>query len=258
MEFLSLRLLADWLLLPPSGPLLLALVGLILLRTWTGKALLVAGLLLTYALSLPPVSHALIAPLQAPYTPPDATALESAEAIVVLGAGYRSGAVEFSGETVNDLALVRLRYAAALHRRTGLPVVATGGGPEDREPEARWMVEALEEFGVTTIWEEPQARDTEGNARHSAALLQERGIQRVLLVTHAHHLPRASAAFERAGLEAIPAPTGAFVAHDPGLSLGAFKPQANAMRISWLAMHEYLGILWYRWQHGRQSPPTDA
>ncbi|WP_018880991.1 MULTISPECIES: YdcF family protein [unclassified Thioalkalivibrio] len=257
MDFLSLRFLADWLLLPPSGPLLLALAGLLLMRTLAGKALLITGLLLTYAFSLPPVSHALMAPLQAPWSPPDAAALERAEAIVVLGAGYRSGAVEFSGETVNDLALVRLRYAAALHRRTGLPVVATGGGPDDREPEARWMAEVLEEFGVSPVWQEPQARDTQGNARHSAALLQEHGLQRVLLVTHAHHLPRATAAFERAGLEPIPAPTGAFVAHDTRLSLGAFKPQANAMRTSWLAMHEYLGILWYRWQYGRHPAPPD-
>lgn len=256
LEIFSLRALADWL-LPPSGPLLLALLGLLLHRTLVGKVLLVTGLLVLYALSLPPVSYALMAPLQGPYQPPDSEALERAEAIVVLGAGYRSGAVEFSGETVNDLALVRLRYAAALHQQTGLPVLATGGAAKNREPEARWMAEVLEQFGVNSIWQEPLARDTEGNARHSAAMLQEHGLQRVLLVTHAHHLPRASAAFERTGLEVIPAPTGAFVAHDATLSLGALKPQANAMRTSWLAMHEYLGILWYRWQYGGHPSTRD-
>ena len=253
-----MRTLAAWM-LPPAGPLVLALVGLLLSRLRVGRWLAVAGVLLLYGFSIPPVGYALMAPLQAPYDPPAGPLLADADAIVVLGAGYRSGAVEFSGETVNALSLVRLRYAAALHRRTGLPVIASGGAAEDREPEARWMAEVLGEFGVSTILQEDQARDTQGNADHSARLLRELGLERPLLVTHAHHLPRAITAFERAGMEVVPAPTGAFVAHDTRLSPGAFRPQANALRMSWLAMHEYLGILWYRWRHrDRPAMPAEA
>nr|WP_231362873.1 YdcF family protein [Thioalkalivibrio sp. ALJT] len=238
--------------------MLVLLAGLALMRFRVGRWLAFSGALLLYAFSTPLASHALIAPLQNPYHPPDAPALEAAEAIVVLGAGYRSGAVEFAGETVNDLALVRLRYAAALHRRTGLPVIATGGAAGDREPEARWMAEALTEWGVTEILQENRARDTRENARYSAELLRERGARNVLLVTHAHHLPRASAAFEHYGVEVIPAPTGAFVPSTTGLSIGMLKPRANAMRTSWLAMHEYLGILWYHWQHNRGVEPRGS
>ena len=249
---------ANWFLLPPSGPLLLVLLGLLLHRIRPGRALVVLGALLLYLFSLPMVSYALMAQLQKNYWPPDLEGLGDAEAIVVLGAGYRSGAEEYSGETVNALALVRLRYAAYLHRQTGLPVVASGGAPEQgpddlepRVPEAIWMAEVLQEFGVESPLIEDQSRDTWGNAEQSAALLEALGIRRVALVSHAHHMPRAVWSFRQAGLEVVPAPTGAFVPRDTALSLGSFRPQATALYNSWLATHEYLGILWYRWQYGR-------
>lgn len=256
LEIFSLRALAAWL-LPPAGPLVLAMVGLLLWHRPAGRWLAVAGVLLLYLFSIPPVGYALMAPLQTPYEPPDDPVLVKADAIVVLGAGYRSGAAEFSGETVNDLALVRLRYAAVLHRRTGLPVIASGGAAKGREPEARWMAEVLEEFGVSSILREDRSRDTRGNALHSARLLREAGLERPLLVTQAHHLPRAIRAFEQAGVEVIPAPTGAFIAPDNGMSPGVFRPRASALRMSWLAMHEYLGIQWYRWR-SRDRPATPA
>ena len=250
----SLQHIAEWLLIPPSGPLLLALLGLLLVRLLVGRLLLATGLLLLYLFSLPAVSHGLMHILQRDYWPPaDTMPLDGAGAIVVLGAGYRSGADEFAGETVNDLALVRLRYAAYLHRHTGLPVLATGGGAEDRVPEAHWMAEVLREYGVEPILQEDQALDTWGNARYSAVLLAELGVHRVALVTHAHHMPRAVWSFEQAGLEVIPAPTGAFVPADTAFTFGSLRPQARALYASWLAMHEFLGLAWYRLQH---SSPT--
>lgn len=243
-----LRSLGDWL-LPPAGPLLLALIGLAALRTRGGRWLLAIGVLSLYLLSLPWVAYALMAPLQQPTAPVALEALEGAGAIVVLGAGYRGGADEYSGETVNAMALVRLRYAAWLHHRTGMPVLATGGGPEDRLPEAHYMAEVLEEFGVASILREEQARDTWGNAVHSAAMLRENGVTRVALVTHAHHMPRAGWAFRQAGVDFVPAPTGALVPGDTEFTLGTLRPHAHAIYMSWLAVHEYLGMAWYRWRY---------
>jgi uncharacterized SAM-binding protein YcdF (DUF218 family) len=68
-------------------------------------------------------------------------------------------------------------------------------------------------------------------------------VKRVLLVTHAWHLPRASRECVRAGLEVVPAPTG--MRHAPPLEVGAFVPSARALRESALAVHEWLGALWY-------------
>jgi uncharacterized SAM-binding protein YcdF (DUF218 family) len=103
---------------------------------------------------------------------------------------------------------------------------------------------ALEEdFGVPVRWTESASRDTRENAVNSARILRDAGVRKVLLVSHAIHLPRAQAEFEAAGMEVIPAPT-AFL-HGPYSSemvLAKF-PSANSAYAGWLATHEWLGNL---------------
>jgi uncharacterized SAM-binding protein YcdF (DUF218 family) len=54
---------------------------------------------------------------------------EATAAIVVPGAGTCFNAPEYGGDTVNRFALERLRYAAALHRKSGRPILVSGGRP---------------------------------------------------------------------------------------------------------------------------------
>ena len=116
------------------------------------------------------------------------------------------------------------------------------------------MAEVLEEYGVAPIFREDRARNTWGNAHYSAELLDGLGIRRVALVTHAHHMPRAVWSFRQAGVEVIPAPTGAFVPDDRTFGPGSLRPQARALYASWLAMHEYLGLAWYRLRPPNPGP----
>jgi uncharacterized SAM-binding protein YcdF (DUF218 family) len=103
----------------------------------------------------------------------------------------------------------RLRYAAWLHRQTGLPVIPSGGrAPEDGVSEAELARRALEqELGARVLAVEDRSRSTQQNAAFSRELLQQLGIERVFLVTHAWHMPQALASFRKAGVHAIPAPT---------------------------------------------------
>lgn len=240
--------LLEALLLPPLNGTALVLLGLAL-RRWmprVGSLFAWAGALLLLVLSLPVTGGTLMATLQHDAALPAEGPLPAAEAIVVVSAESDTVGAEFGGPTVGRFTLQRIRYAAALHRRTGLPVLTSGGVPaRDVEPIAESMARTMEqELGATVRWRENRSADTWENARFSADLLREAGVRRILLVTHAFHMPRALHCFRAQGLEVVAAPT-AF--RGPAWEdLRSLKPSWSGMRDSSLALHEHLGMLWYR------------
>jgi uncharacterized SAM-binding protein YcdF (DUF218 family) len=206
-------------------------------------------------LGTPVVSVALIDSLQ---IYPVVDAMEAAKlpsgpptAIVILSAGRRVYAPEFGGETVDELSLERIRYGAKLARETRLPVLVTGGPVTPDEPAlARLMAKALsDDFGIMPKWLEMRASNTAENAVYSARLLKAAGIKRVLLVTHAWHMKRASAAFAANGLSVIQAPT-AFYRETKESSWENLLPSMHALRMSGYAIHEIVGNQWYALHHG--------
>lgn len=230
------------LVLPPAGPILLALWGLWLSRRRprVGRAIAAGALLGMLALSLPPVAEALMRGLED--RPPIAMQdLARAQAIVVLGGGKRTAAPEYGGDTVNAWTLERVRYAAVLQKRSGLPMLVTGGAPTGGKPEADAMKEVAErELGVRVRWTETESRDTAENAAYSARLLKADGISRIALVSHAWHLKRAVELFEREGLQVFPAPTG--YTRLPTDLLEKWRPSISAFANSAEALHEWLGL----------------
>jgi uncharacterized SAM-binding protein YcdF (DUF218 family) len=243
-------------LLPPGGPLLLGLLGIGLLRRrprW-GQRLLVIGALLGYLCGIPFTASLLNAPLQRdpPLTESDliepGSSARRPGIIVVLGGGLHTDAPEYGAEpTVHDRTLGRLRYAARLARLTGLPVLATGGRPQRDDPsEAELMKAVLEqEFGIGPVLAETESRNTWENAVNSAAILRQRGIDRLLLVSNAAHLPRATAAFRAQGLTVLPAPTLFFDDQPEPLDLQSWLPSVTAVAQVHYACYEWLGRLWY-------------
>lgn len=241
---LVIKTMVAALLLPPlNGLLLLLLAWLIRRRRTAALSLAWAGGLLLVALSLKPVGMLLIGSLESQVNV--AVPKQSgAQAIVVLTGGRYRAAPEYGGDTVSDSSLVRLRYAAKLHRETGLPLLITGGAPDGHgKSEAEAMTHVLEnEYGVTVRWREEGSDDTADSAVRTAVMLAAAGIKRILLVSHAYHLPRARFSFERAGLMVIPAPT-AFYSKAP-LTPQDWLPRE--FRLARIALHEWIGILWYR------------
>jgi len=167
------------------------------------------------------------------------------KAIVVLGGGIIRDSSEYGSDTVNAPTLERLRYAASLHRRTGLPILVSGGRPIDsRLSEADTMRDSLAaDFNAPPRWVEGDSLNTRENAERAQALLAADSIRRVYLVTHAWHMPRARRAFEAVGLEVVAAPTG-YTSITP--SPLAWVPSGQALRHTHLAMREWLGQAWYR------------
>lgn len=238
--FLLKKILAA-LALPPAGPLLLAALGLLLLRRWprAGKALAWSGLVLLWLLATPAVTRPLLATLE-DIPPLDFAQARKAQAIVVLGGGSYFAAPEYGGDTINRRTLERLRYAARLQRETGLPLLVSGGAPWGGTPEARSMQATLErDFGIKVRWVEDASADTRENAQRSAPLLRQAGVKRVLLVTHAWHMRRAREAFAARQLEVIAAPTG-YETSAPLIATD-FLPGTGGLWAGRIALHEWLG-----------------
>ena len=233
------------LLLPPGLFILLGLAGLAFVRVHVrfGTGLTLFSLLALFTLSLPAVSWTLLHSLQAPYVDPAND--RSAGAIVVLGGGSYFAAPEYDGDTVGPATLERIRYAAHLQRRTGKPILVSSGNPlGGRTSEGEQMKNALREFGANVKWVEGESKNTYENAKFTRGTLRKAGIQSIYLVTHAWHMPRAKAAFERAGLHVIPAP----MAHRTRLRWMVidFVPNAGAFSDSYLYFKEVVGSVWYR------------
>ena len=216
------------LLLPPVPFLLLILIGarLLLPRRGLGWFVVVVGVLgiwfcgcnitadwIDRLLLKPPreLSRDRIAELKN-----DARRSPQGTAIVVLGGGLEPYAPEYGVANLMAPSLERLRFGLWLGRESGLPVAFSGGvGWAGADPGGSTEAEvagriAQQEFGRPLRWTETESRDTRENAARTVALLKRSGVQRIVLVTHAYHMPRALRAF-----------TDAARAQDPGLVIEA-------------------------------------
>lgn len=246
MSWLSVNVISTFL-LPPLNAIVISLAGLALLRRkpGLGASLIAAAIAILCILSLPVVGESLLRSLENR----NETLLgpvPQAQAIVVLAAGRRYDAPEFGGDTVSNLELERMRYAALLQKRTGLPLAISGGNPEARPvAESVLMAQMMkDEFGVQPRWQETVSENTDENASQTYGMLASQGVRRILLVTHAWHMPRAILAFRRAGFDVVPAPTG-FTGRSPNPVL-RWIPNASALLKSSFGMHEWIGLMWYR------------
>lgn len=237
------------LLLPPLCLLILGGWGVWLMRSRRhqrlGRALIVLSGAALWLLSTPYLAGLMLDALKPPYGPIRG---DEAEAIVILSAGGYRDNLEYGGDTVGRLTLERVRYGAKLARKTGKPVLVTGGAPAGGVPEGQSMRKVLErEFGIPVRWVEVRSVNTRENALYSAELLKPAGVKRIFLVTHAWHLKRAIPEFQRAGLTVVPAGIGYTAAGAAGVM--DFVPSARGLQDSHYALHEGIGLIWYRMRH---------
>lgn len=199
-----------------------------------------------YSLCTPFGASHLLAPLELS-TPVSNIALQHADAILVIGAGRDRNAPEYGGkDTLNALSLERVRYAATLWHNHHLPVVVSGGHPQGGTAEATIMEQVLQtEFGVPVTWVETQSTTTFEDAIDCRAILPTY-IHTIILVTQAWHMPRARFAFKQAGFVVIPAATAYHLTRSTRWT--DFLPHFYSVRDVGLALHEYIGLLWYQYK----------
>ena len=239
------------LLLPPA---LLCWMGLLaLLLAWRGwrisaAAVALLAIALNYVLATPVGAYAISHPLEQRVSAlNDLAQIPSAgyQAIVVLGGGRYDAAPEFAGaDAMNSEMLTRLRYAARGELATHCPMLDTGGWPVgEAADDASLMAQYVrEDFRVPVRWQERLSRTTEENAELSWTMLSPLGIKRIVLVSHASHLPRAQALFEQVGFQVLAAPTGFTTEGAECRPLICYTPQHSSLLETRRALHEWLGL----------------
>lgn len=249
MEPGELKPLLTALLLPPAGPLLLALLGLLLMgRRWLGGAIVsLLGIGMLWFLSCNAVGIGLAHSLLPQVKPLDVRSAELAgvQAIVILGGGVLGRAPEYGVAQPSASTLERVRYGAWLARKSKKPLAFAGGvgwaglrmGTPPEAEVARIVLH--DDYGLDLRWADGRSRDTAENASRMAEAMRGDKIQRIALVTHAWHMPRARAAFEKAGFQVTPAPTG-FVAPRERALL-EWMPSVHGLELSRQVLHEWLG-----------------
>ena len=233
---------------PPEVFVLLALFGALLTLGWRrlGLAIVLPASLGLYLLATPAVSSWLMRLAEAEL--PDNPDLSAAQAIVVLGADVHRGA-DGAPDTPGTYTIERVVYAADAYRRLRLPVAVSGGPEAGSHTAAGDLMKAAlaRDFGIPVTWDEDRSTTTWENAADTKPLLDAAGISTVVLVTHAWHMRRALWCFERVGLRALPWPA-------PRTALRAerlrdFFPRPGSLQVSFFALHELIGGVYYRVRH---------
>jgi uncharacterized SAM-binding protein YcdF (DUF218 family) len=232
--------------LPPTGFVVLLTAGLLMRGRWWrfGRRLTWAALIALILFGMPIVSTSLLLALETdlPMVPPSD---HPPQAIVVLSAEMIRAHQEQLGFRPGLLSLDRLRTAAMMHRRTGLPILVSGGDARPASPAlADVLAQSLnDDFQTQPRWIEAKSTDTWENAQFSAAILKAQGITSIYLVTHSWHMRRALLAFRDTGLTVTAAPTSLDDALGP--DLGDFLPRASGWQTGYFATHEWIGYAWY-------------
>lgn len=208
---------------------------------------LTAGMML-WALSTVPVANFLMQGLESDYLIP---ANPSGDVIILLGGGIIDRVPDLTGTAApSPLMMGRIVSAVRLYQRLRLPVIVTGGRVfnDGAVAEAPVVRRFLVDLGVpeTSITEEDRARDTAQNARLTAAICRQQGFTRPILLTAAYHLKRAQMAFDTTGMKVTPFPAYFLGSRGTPYTWHHLLPKAAALNASANALHEYIGILYFR------------
>jgi uncharacterized SAM-binding protein YcdF (DUF218 family) len=261
---LSAETVMSWLsyssLIPPNLFILLMVIGLVLAWRWTRLGLVVAtfGGALLYLVSTPVVADYLIGSVKnlagaIPILPSDAPP----GAIIVLSADYQKSEISGQSFTVGPVTLERLAEAAREERRLGLPVLVSGGTPDGLDDSLAGMMSTVleDDFRVPVRWREDRSRTTFENAAFSADILRRAGVPSALLITHCRDMARALWSFHAVGYPVIPAICSPQQAERrrsdeaSSVSVSSFFPQVPSLFVSYLALHELIGLGWYRYRY---------
>jgi uncharacterized SAM-binding protein YcdF (DUF218 family) len=240
---------------PPTLILILLGCSWMIRKRWSkvSGVTFVASVSLLFLLSCPAISERLLLSLEGQYPGIDVSAVPPAPLIVVLG-----GSMNLPNESHHASGITntsdRLLAALRLYRAGKSPQVLVSGGNNPlmvktlNQSEADAMRDLLKEWGVqdSAILVENASINTHENALFTFKQVSPLGIHHIILVTSAIHMPRAAAAFRKAGFEVTAVPSDFHTGWDKPISVLRWLPASSALLNSSNALHEWLGLFVYR------------
>ena len=238
------KFIASFLMPVPIGLFLFALGVYFLFRNSYTKAKVFLFLTLTWfaLLSYSPVANAILAPLENSHKALLQT--PKVDYILVLGNGHTSNENLSITSQVNPIAINRLvegiKHYNALNKN--VKFIVSGYGGYDKNSHAFMQEILASNLGVNKkdIIRFDKARDTHEEALNIKELL---GNKKFIIVTSASHMKRSMLIFKKLNLNAIAAPTN-YLSHEEKNFKNYFSGK-NIRKIE-IAIHEYLGLLWYK------------
>lgn len=230
-----LKKLATSLILPPGiFIIILGIIAFLVKENKNACILAIITALFLYLLSIEPVKDFLISPLERSFNPSETL---DANVIVVVGGGvYDSGFLK--EDSIN-----RLLAGYLIYKKTRLPIILSGGVSGDKLSDSKVMAKILSALGVEAdkIIEESKSRTTFENALYTSQICKSRGFKRIILVTSAYHMKRASILFKKIGLEVVHYPTD--YKANMRYTVYSFLPKISSFTNSTKAIREHISLL---------------
>jgi uncharacterized SAM-binding protein YcdF (DUF218 family) len=231
----------------PFGLCACLLIVALITRRWRFTAAALAVMLVA---STPVIADRLVDLLEGQHPRIPLAACPAADGIVVLGGivshWLPGGRLEWSD------AVDRFEAGIGLWHAGKAPLLYLGGGVLESDGSNRTEAQAMRGAAVGrgvppgSIRLLPDVEVTADEAQAVSVLAQEEGVERVILVTSAFHMPRAVYLFERTGLDVIPFPVDYFGREDGEAGLLDVIPRGDTFSKTEIALKELYGLVYYR------------
>ncbi len=224
-------------LMPSAFVFLFVAVGFLFLKKKKkiGQILLIGGAFFYYFFSITPISEFLLMSLEEKHRSLRVEDISRAEKVVLLLGGRESNILR-SSEVLRIWHLADGKMKLIISGTD--PLVATS---EEANAVRNYFIYRGVDEGDIVI--EGKSRNTRENVINVKEIVEE---EEFFLVTSAYHMERAVIEFERLGARPIPAPTDFKRRRVTNYNIFDFVPNAQNLRNSDIALHEHLGVVYYR------------
>ena len=231
-----------------ASPLFLIIFLIILGTILKSKKITLFGVFILIFCSLPIISSKLTAYLEKDYTLQDASAINNADAIVVLSGMIKTIKVNDKLKYEFGDGVDRILSGIDLFKsnKASLLILTKGQLPWSLGmPEGEYLKEFAIKLGVPeeSILITDNVENTDQEAKSVKKLLNSNDAK-VILVTSAFHMPRAKKVFEASNIKVIPFAVDFINSHQK-IAFMSFIPSANALSGTSLFVREMIGRLYY-------------